>query len=525
VLFCARDHFGVRPLYYYRAAQIIAVASEIKALLCLRIVPRRINEARIADYLVTALEGIDKTCTFYKDIVRLPPGHSLTVGRVEACVQSYWSPTPKDEIRYSSDADYAEAFRDIFTEAVRCRLRSGFAAASMLSGGLDSSSIVCVARDLLAKDGRPRLHTFSAVSSDHAACAETRHVHAVLKTGGFEAHTVRPDELSAFISDLEYVLWHTDDLFDHVINVPHLMYAAARRQGHRILLDGVDGDVVASQGGDHLAYLLRSGMWRTAVVEAIGVSELWRKHFSPWALLYRSSLSVLKPHVPAPLVALRRWLRGTDRLSTITKKTIINLDFARRINLRQRLEVLRSNQGARRDGNPREAHAGVLNGAYITVALERYERVAASYSIEPRHPFFDKRLVDFCTALPWEQKIHRGWSKVSLRRAMAGIVPAEVCWRRGWEHLGPDFFLSLLTLKRDFVENILNDHLEEIGEYVDTRAVREAYHRYVSQGTFDAGAAVWEAVTLAVWLLGDRMTVQRDRAVERLASGCRSSRR
>ena len=521
VLFCSRDHFGVRPLYYYCTAQVIVFASEIKALLSLRIVPRRINEARIADYLVAELEGIDKTCTFYQDIVRLPPGHSLTVGRVKTCLRPYWSLTPMDEIRYSSDADYAAAFREVFTEAVRCRLRSAFLPASMLSGGLDSSSIACVARDLLAKDGRPRLHTFSALSRDHAECAETWHVHAVLKTRGFESHTVRADELSAFTPDLRYVLWHTDDLFDHWITLPRLLYVAARMQGARILLDGVDGDVVASQGGDYLAHLLRSGMWRTAVVEAIGASEFYRHYYSPWGLLCSSGLSALKPYVPLPLLALRRWLRGTDRLRTMTKESVINVDFARRINLRERLETLRRNHDTTLDKNLREAHASALNSPYITVGLERYERAAASYSIEPGHPFFDKRLIEFCTALPWEQKIHRGWSKVSLRRAMAEVAPAEVCWRRGREHLGRDFTRSLLTLEGELIENIVSNHLEDIGEYVDTGAVREAYHRYVSRGTFEAGAAVWEAVTLAVWLRGDRMTVQADRTVEH--SGCSGS--
>jgi asparagine synthase (glutamine-hydrolysing) len=285
-------------------------------------------------------------------------------------------------------------------------------------------------------------------------------------------------------------------------------------QGVRILLDGVDGDVVASQGGDYLAHLLRSGMWRIAVVEAIGASEFSRHSYSPWALLYSSGLSALKPYVPAPLLRLRRRLRGTDRLSTIAKESVINVDFARRINLRERLAALRRDHDTTLDKNLKEAHAAVLNSPYITVALERYERAASAYSVEPGHPFFDKRLVEFCLGLPWEQKVHRGWSKVSVRRAMAEIVPGEVCWRRGRGGLGRDFIRSLLTLEREFIENVVSNQLEDIGEYVDTGAVREAYHRYVSRGTFEAGAAVWEAVTLAVWLRGDQMTAQRDRTVE-----------
>ncbi len=144
VLFCARDPFGVKPFYYYHSDRIFAFASEIKALLCLPEVPRRLNEVRVADYLLSILE--DKVITFYWEIFRLPPGHGMTVGRERVLIRSYWSLDPTYAIRYDSNEEYAEAFHDLFREAVCCRLRSAFPIGSTLSGGLDSSSVVCMAR-------------------------------------------------------------------------------------------------------------------------------------------------------------------------------------------------------------------------------------------------------------------------------------------------------------------------------------------------------------------------------------------
>ena len=91
-LFLARDHFGVKPLYYYRSDRVFVFASEIKALLCLPEVPRRLNEARVADYLTVMME--DKTVTFYREIFRLPAGHSMTVSREGAPARPYWALDP-----------------------------------------------------------------------------------------------------------------------------------------------------------------------------------------------------------------------------------------------------------------------------------------------------------------------------------------------------------------------------------------------------------------------------------------------
>lgn len=149
-VFCARDHLGVKPFYYYyQAGKAFIFASEIKALLCLQQVPRQLNEVRIADYLTLTME--DRAITSYQDILRLPPAHSMVVSQSGMEIKSYWELDPHREIKMDSNEAYAEKFREIFTEAVRCRLRSAFPIASQLSGGLDSSAVTCVARDLLAE--------------------------------------------------------------------------------------------------------------------------------------------------------------------------------------------------------------------------------------------------------------------------------------------------------------------------------------------------------------------------------------
>ena len=186
--FCARDHFGVKPLYYYSSEKVFAFASEIKALFQLAEVPRRLNELRIADHLAGVFA--DKESTFYRGILRLPPGRCLRVGRERTKAFSYWSLDPSAEIRLSSDKEYALAFREIFEEAVRCRLRSAFPAGAMLSGGLDSSSITCVARRLLNATSPDQLSTFSTVFDEVTQCDERRYIDSVLAPAGLKPHFI-----------------------------------------------------------------------------------------------------------------------------------------------------------------------------------------------------------------------------------------------------------------------------------------------------------------------------------------------
>src|SRR2546427_9053527 len=103
----------------------------------------------------------------------------MVVSREGLRIEQYWALDPEREIRLKSDAEYAAAFREIFTDAVQCRLRSAFPVGSMLSGGLDSSSIVCVARELLRQNGGHPLHTFSAVFDDVPEGDEREYIEAV----------------------------------------------------------------------------------------------------------------------------------------------------------------------------------------------------------------------------------------------------------------------------------------------------------------------------------------------------------
>jgi asparagine synthase (glutamine-hydrolysing) len=497
-LFCARDHFGVKPLYYSLSHRLLAFASEIKALLQVPEVGTALDDERVADHLAAIFE--DRASTFFQHVRRLPPGHRLTVGPDGHRLESYWTlARPADGAR-RSDAECVEGFSSVFSEAVGCRLRSVTDPGCLLSGGLDSSSVAAVARRRTRERRDRGLHTFSAVfpgvpEPERRKIDERAFVSAVVAMGGVEAHYVRADRLSPF-TDVERVLWHEDE----AVLAPNLymhwgLYREAHRQAVGVLLDGIDGDTTVSHGLSYLSELARGGRVGKVVREA---RALARRHG-------RSTRAVLGEFAIRPL--LPPWLRGGwgaaagGPVGRSALLRIVKPAFARRVGLDERLRQWQAAQ-RRVARTANEEHWRALVSPMFPYTFELADKAAAAFSIEPRYPFFDRRLVEYCLALPPDQKLRDGWTRLVLRRAMAGVLPDEVCWRTSKADLGVNFRRQMLEQDGAVLEDVIVRAPGALESYVEVEALRQAYRRYAAQpmaGDPDA-LVVYGAVTLGLWL-------------------------
>jgi asparagine synthase (glutamine-hydrolysing) len=499
-LLCARDVFGMRPFIYHHApGRLLAFASEPRAILVLEQVPYRLNEGRIADYLVTELEGIDTTSTFFEGVHRLPPAHRLVATPHGVRIERYWTLEPGDELRLASDEAYAEAFLEVFTEAVRDRLR-GDRVGAMLSGGMDSGSVVAVARGLLAEAGRGPLPTFSAVGPDPERCVETRTIHAAMTMDGLAPHLVNHAAMDDVVSDLAAALGTMDEPFDDPMTLVRAVYLTASRAGAFAVLDGGAGDVVLSEGS-HLARLIRAGQWRTAYREAAGQARFWGPAFPAWKTLARGARAAVVPNALRPLLQratddLRRRRRG----ARLVRSAPIAPEFAHRIRLADRLAVLDGHRtGGLRVPLPVE-RAQALVHPNLTVGRERYDRVASALAIEPRDPFLDRRVVGLCLRLPGGQKLGAGWPKAVLRRAMAGRLPDAVRWRTGKNHLGWTFTTTLAGHAGRMLRDTVEANRSTLRPYVDVDRARAAWRAFVEDGDVTDVDAALTAAHLAMWL-------------------------
>jgi asparagine synthase (glutamine-hydrolysing) len=505
VLFCARDSFGVRPFYYYRSDRMFAFASEIKALLSLEAIPRRLDETRVASYL--GRTELDSASTFYQDIVQLRAAHSMTVGRERAAVRRYWTLDVSREVRLASDEEYDEAFREQFVRAVRGHLRSVFPIGSLLSGGLDSSAIVGVARKLLADNGGSRLHTFSGVFDRLTQCDERSFINAVVARGGVDPHYVVSDRLDPW-ADIDAMLREQQEPFPGpFLFVRRAFCGLARDLKVRVLLDGSMGDAVVPHGLGHLTELVQQGRWWSFATQ---VRVLKRTVYRNYTVSLRSLVWERGIRPLAPVLLERAW-RLRWRASAPYRRhgwaPILNPSFARRIHLAERLADLRAGfAGPARTA--REEHRRYLaSGLYHSFGVTG--RTAAAFGLSASHPFADRRLVEFCLALPSEQRLRQGWSRLVFRRALADVLPDEVRWRRDKSNLQP-LVMSMLfgSPNRALVERTIFEDARMLADYLDLGALRDAYRRcaawerrggYASRSEVQDALQVWRAIILTLW--------------------------
>lgn len=485
-LFCARDPMGIKPFYYYHSPRLFTFASEIKALLAHSEIPKKLNELRIAYQLAAFFE--DKEITFYQDIYRLPAAHCLIVSTKGKQIKRYWALDPHRRIKLSSDREYTEAFKELLVESVNCRLRSAFPVGSTLSGGLDSSSITCTARNLLAQSGK-QLHTFSAIfpslpESNLKQIDERYYMDKVKAAGNIQAHDVRADLLDPL---LDYLWQEEEPILSPNIYIHEGMYNDARQNGVRVFLDGVDGDSTISHGWRYLTKLTYTGNWYrlykeiTATAKNMGISR---------KLIAREYC--LKPFLFEPIEQIKS--KFSPRL---LYGDLINPTFAKQTNLSKHIQALSSEPLFL---TAREEHRSSLATGLYSYAMEITDKATANKSIEARYPFFDRRLMEFCLAIPLEQKFRQGYPRAILRHAMKDILPPEIQWRVSKAKLGSNFRRNLLDRQRQTIENV--SHQKTITPYINMPKLNAAYNRYAINSRPQPGddLDVFNSTLLSLWL-------------------------
>ena len=376
----------------------------------------------------------------------------------------------------------------------------------MLSGGLDSSSIACVAERILRSEPGRRLPTFSFVSDTAAAQSERRSIEAVIAQGGFDPNYLATDDFAAF-QDFDQLLAEQDGIFlAPGLALSRPIYQTAASRGVRVLLDGHGGDEVVSHGYARLRELAEAGRWLDlrrevrAEADILGLSA-WRI-FALYLSQFGPTARVVRPLWRAARPVLRRLhRRGLLPAPRPGWRGFINPDFAARTNVAERYRAHRSSIDA--GTSERAYHLATISDPLQPYALEVLDKAAAAAGVEARYPFWDKRLAEFCLALPSEAKLSGGWTRMIMRQAMQGVLPSSVQWRRDKHNFIPFLVRGMLKHRRTLLDQILLEDTQDIAGYVNLAAVAAAYHRMAERPEAAHGhdvLAVWRTVALALWL-------------------------
>jgi asparagine synthase (glutamine-hydrolysing) len=511
-LFCARDRFGVKPFYYsFRHSRAFAFASEMKGLRVLPDFSDELDENCIAEYLAGI--ATENESTFYQEIRRLPPGHSVVVRQAGLTLRVYYTLELPEELFLKSDAEYSEAFRGCFITAVKNRLRSHGKVGSMLSGGLDSSSITCVARDLLrhANGANGYLKTFSGVFDEVRECDERDYIESVLDQGGTQGNFVRVDDTGPF-AEFDEMLRHQDCAFFAPGLLLHWkVLKQVSMQGINVLLDGFDGDNTVSYGFELHNELARNGRWLALGVELFSHSRLHKTSFvGPMS-------SLLNHYGINPAISRSRVLnffrRGVRRVtgSTVNRQsksisptgfaTYFDNDFRRRTQIDDRVRDWRRTQ-PQAAKSQREAHLRALRRPAMVQALEVLDHTAAAFGVELRLPFWDRQLVEFCLSLPPQQKLHKGRDRVIFRRAMHDVVPEKIRWRVGKTDFTPSLFHGLLSFDQSRIAYSVRNPTESVMRYISPEKFKALFAELTAGDGLATGSELqqfWRGFALIRW--------------------------
>jgi asparagine synthase (glutamine-hydrolysing) len=411
-LFCARDALGDRTLFYSIIGARFVLASEPWAVAGADTSALQLNETAVAHYF--ALKVIEDGQTLFKNVYELMPAHGMIINASGQRSWRYWQPDLSVRLSGRSDKEYAEQFILLLEESVRCRLRSATPAGVLMSGGLDSGSVACLAARMMAPG---QLTTISYVFDELTDCDERKYIETVRKQWNTRSLQFTGDDT-----------WPLKDWqnWPHNPNLPEgnpyrllkeRAYQKAHEAGLRVLITGIYGDQLYSASADWLADLIMEGKLLTAAREVY----LHFHHVSPSWNLQAGYLQRAARRLVNILPGGRHLHRRQHPPSWLTPFSVAALS---------KIEgspnpAVENRNGLLGTRNAWDSSAEIFN--------------ANRHTLDLRHPYRDRRLVEFVLSLPSYQLYKRGLYKYILRFGMYGILPEPIRTR-----YYPTQFYSLL---------------------------------------------------------------------------------
>ena len=493
-LLCARDLMGVRPLYYCREGAGLRFAQSASALAPAIDRTGTLRDEAIADFLygrVLSAQG-----TWFPSVECLPAGHSIVFER--GALRLFQHDCIKPAFQGPGSGDPAVTLRTLLDAAVARRAEGSERVGALLSGGLDSSSIACLLRDQRRRAGAPPLPVFSMMFREPERSNERRHLDAVLATGGFVPHVLDMDGYAP-LGTIEDLLagMGGPTLSPNLACMQHVVALAATR-GVEVLLDGHGGDEVVSHGYGLLDELAGRGAWLSLWREARGAAD----NYGRSRLVLTRRVAGRQTRHDARIIAklLAPFDREASAASQPTPAHLLTRDLVSRSCIGERLRGFIKPEYV---ATEQAQHLAVLTDPLQPYAFEVHAAFYRAMGVEARYPFWDKQVALFCLGLPAHEKLSLGWSRLVLRRAMAGIVPDSILQRRDKIDFTVHLARGLVRHHHERITDLFGSAASPLAPYVDLDRARSTYAAIAADPDAATGRAVqmvWRAAALGIWL-------------------------
>ena len=457
-LLLARDHVGTRALFYRCDEHRIVWSTDLNILLDLFRTKLEINEEYIAEFIT---RRPDPAQTPYKNIHAVPPAHVVTVASGRLQIKPFWGLDPTRAVRYQTDAEYEEHFRHLFREAVSCRMRSDRPVWSELSGGFDSSSIVCMAHDVCERGetGVPAFETVSRVFDEAKGSDERKYIEPVeAKIGKKGLHLREDDHRMASALGAKYSRLIPNPLGE-LAEYYHALSNAMKTRDARVLLVGHGGDEVLNASPDpapELSELLlrcrpfqlhrRLGVWSKALKTSYR-KTLWRRAVIP---------------------ALPDWIQARrESRSVVILSSVYSDEFVSRMKFSERLL-----------GPPNEFAfrypVGRIKAKFVSILIRAIASGTYQSLVDANvtFPLSHRPLIEFMVALPFDQCTRPGETRSLAHRALAPLLPIEIAERKD-KGLSIYAYLAALAREAPRLERLFTDARICAFGYVKPAALKE----------------------------------------------------
>ncbi len=485
-LWLVRDRIGIKPLYYHQAGGKLVFASEIKAILEDRSIPREVNHQALYDYL--GFEFVPAPETMFRNIWKLPAGHQLLWRDGQAEVKAYWDldMAPKQDIRFE---DAVETLRFHLDSCVKSHLISDVPLGVFLSGGLDSSALVAMMRRHISGP----LRTFTIGYHDKTF-SELEYARIVADAFGTEHHVLMIDDLNA--ENIEQSVWHLDEPMTDLSAVPLMLVCRKAREFITVCLSGEGGDE-SFAGYDRFKASRLNQYFRfiPAPVRRYVVGPLVAG--LPDQPQKKGAVNMLKRFVEgASLPPEGEHLRWQYFSGLEQDLKLFSRGFREKA-VFDRFRLIRDHMAhcATTDRVNREVYLD-MRFMMTDSVLMKVDKMSMASSLEIRVPLIDHVFVEYMAGLPGDWKLRRMTTKYVFRSALKGILPDSIVYRGKQGYSLPvkhllrdrlrDYMTSLLNESPVIRENMSVDHVNAlIGEHL----AMKHNHNHV----------LWALMNVAIW--------------------------
>jgi len=491
-LLLIRDRIGKKPLYYYLGTDRILFASEIKALLMDKSIPKEIDPIALDSYL--SFGYVPSPLSIFKAIRKLPPAHIAVCKLGKFSVRQYWHLDMENEASPKSEEEVLEELRCLFDEAVRLRLISDVPLGAFLSGGVDSSAVVASMAVLIGKEP---VKTATIGFSDKGF-DELEHARVVAKQYQTD-HTefvVNPDALEV----LEDIVWHLDEPFADASAIPTYYVSKMARQKVTVALSGDGGDETFA------GYINRYYMNRLEdSVRRKLPGFLKQNILGPMGEIYPKA-----DFLPRPF-RLKRFLSNLSHTFEQAyfrdmsfyflpemKEKLYHSDFKSAIKDFNAFDILGDHFKVNRNPDVTTRVQYVDIKTYLPEdILVKVDRMSMAHSLEVRAPILDHKLMEYVGSLPSNLKLKGKESKYIFKKMLEGRLPQNILYRKKQGFSIP-LASWLRNEMRGFVEETLFSSQNGLSSFFNLQYIKDLWRRHLN-GRQDYAYPLWGVMMFSLW--------------------------